>query len=167
MLKKSFLLYFVIAAFSLGIHFPGFTQPSSTPGIQKRISDFFTDSKEAKLIEPERAFRLQVAVKGPTTLIVDLIPARGYYLYRDRIKFSVEPASGVSIKSVKLPPGKVTNDPTFGRMETYEQPVQAEITLARIPSAKNFTLAASYQGCHKPTGVCYPPINKTLKLVLP
>lgn len=71
------------------------------------------------------------------------------------------------IQAVILPAGKVKNDPTFGRMETYEKPIQAEITLNRAPSARHLALVATYQGCHEKTGVCYPPLDKEVSLTLP
>jgi thiol:disulfide interchange protein len=167
MTKKQLLLCLALGVFSLGMHQYSIAQQSSAPGLQKRLSELFSNSKEEELMEPDLAFRLKVAFKGPTTLVADLMPAKGYYLYKDRIKFEIRNSSGVVIKSVKLPAGNVTNDPTFGRTETYDIPIQAEISLEREPAAKNFTLVARYQGCHRKTGVCYPPIDKTLNLVLP
>lgn len=167
MLKKQIMLSCVLASFSLSVHHAGFAQQSNAPGLQKRLSDLLSSAKDDELIAPERAFRLHVAVKGTTALVADLIPANGYYLYRDRIKFSLKNSSGVAIKTVALPLGKVTQDATFGKTETYEHPIQAAITLERSSKVKNITLVASFQGCHKKTGVCYPPMETTLNLVLP
>lgn len=157
----------MLAMVAFAVHPSVMAQQSSSPGIQKRLSDIFSGSKEEELLEPDQAFKLKVVVSGPTTLVVDLIPANGYYLYKERIRFALKNARGVAIKSVKLPAGKVKNDPTFGKMETYEKPVQAEIALERAPNAKSVTLAAKYQGCNEKTGVCYPPIDKEVSLTLP
>ncbi len=119
------------------------------------------------MLEPEQAFRLKTAFKNPTTLAADLIPADGYYLYRSRIRFAIKNANGVAIEAVRLPAGKVKNDPTFGTTEVYEHPVQAEIALRRASQAGSFILVASYQGCHEKTGVCYPPVTTELNLALP
>ena len=119
------------------------------------------------MLEPEQAFRLKTSFRNPTTLVAELIPASGYYLYRNRIRFAVKDSNGVAIQAVRLPAGKVKNDPTFGTTEVYEQAVPAEIALERAPTASRFTLVASWQGCHEKTGVCYPPANAELKLVLP
>lgn len=167
MLKKRLLPYVALAMISLGAHQFSLAQQSSSPSLQQRLGGIFSDTKEDELLEPDKAFGVKMTVKGPTTLVAELIPAKGYYLYKDRIRFSVKSPSGVTVKSVKLPNGKVTNDPTFGRTETYEYPVLAEITLERSSKVKNVTLVAGYQGCNKPTGVCYPPIEKTLNLTLP
>ena len=60
------------------------------------------------------------------------------------------------------------NDPTFGNTEVYYKPFQAVISLKREMSASNqLTLAATYQGCNEPIGVCYAPIDKVIKLTLP
>jgi thiol:disulfide interchange protein len=167
MTRKILPTCLMLTAILLGTHPYSMAQQSSAPGIQKRLSDLFSSSKEEELLEPDQAFKLKVAASGPTTLVVDLIPANGYYLYRDRIRFALKNSRGVIIKSVKLPAGKVKNDPTFGRMETYEKPIQAEIALERAPTAKNITLAAGYQGCNEKSGVCYPPMDKEVSLTLP
>lgn len=167
MLKLHLVKYLMVALMSMSVHPFIMAQQSTSPGIQKRLSDLFSSSKEEELLEPDLAFKLKVVASGPTTLVVDLIPANGYYLYRDRIRFALKNTRGVAIKTVKLPSGKVKNDPTFGKMETYEKPVQAEIALERAPNAKSITLAASYQGCNEKSGVCYPPMNKEINLTLP
>lgn len=165
--KQPLLGCLLAALFPLLIHSNTFAQQSSAPGVQKRLSDLFSSSKEEELLEPDQAFKLKVSVAGPNTLIAELQPANGYYLYRERVRFALKNARGVVIKKVSLPSGKVKNDPTFGRMETYEKPVQAEILLDRAPSAKSLTLVAGYQGCNEKTGVCYPPIDKEINLTLP
>lgn len=167
MFKKRFLSCLALAIISLGMHQYSFAETSSGPSLQQRLEGLFSNKKDDELLEPDLAFKVKVAFKGPTTLVADLMPSKGYYLYKDRIHFSVKDSSDVVITKVALPDGKVTNDPTFGRTETYEKPIQALITLQRAPKAKSFTLVASYQGCHKGTGVCYPPIEKELKLILP
>lgn len=167
MLKKRLLPYLALTMISVGAHQYGLAQQSTSPSLQQRIGGLFSETKEDELLEPDKAFTIKMTAKGPTTLVAELIPAKGYYLYKERIRFSMKNSSGVTVKSVKLPNGKVTNDPTFGRTETYEYPVLAEITLDRSPKVKNVTLIAGYQGCHKTTGVCYPPIEKVLNLSLP
>jgi thiol:disulfide interchange protein DsbD len=165
--KKPLLQCLALAAISLAAHPYGLAQQSTAPGLQQRLGGLFSNTKEEQLLEPDQAFKLKVTATGPHTLIADLIPASGYYLYRDRIHFAIKNTRGVAIKAVELPAGKVKNDPSFGRMETYEKPVQARITLDRTPSAKTVTLTAGYQGCNEKTGVCYPPIDKEVNLTLP
>ena len=164
---KAVMAPLLAAAIAVGAQPLVYAQQSTAPGLQKGLGGLFSSQKEEELLEPDKAFTIKTSFKGKDTLVAVLTPANGYYLYRDRIRFALKDAPGVAIKSVKLPPGTVKNDPTFGKTETYSQPVQAEIALERAPNSKNLTLMAGYQGCHEKLGVCYPPIDKALKLSLP
>jgi thiol:disulfide interchange protein DsbD len=157
-----------LALLALGLSHAAIAQQSSSPNASKGIGGLFSSSqKEEELLEPDKAFTIKTTVKGPATVLAVLTPANGYYMYKERIHFTLKDAPGVTIKSIKLPPGEVKQDPTFGKTETYKQPVQAEIQLERAPNAKNLTLVAGFQGCHEKLGVCYPPVEKNIKLVLP
>lgn len=144
-----------------------FAQQSAAPGAQKGFGSLFSSASEDALIEPELAFKLNVAVKGPNTVRAELVPAKGYYLYKEKIRFSLKNASGVAITAVKLPAGEMKTDQIFGKTEVYKKAIPAEITLSRSAKANKFTLVASYQGCHEKLGVCYPPIEKAVNLTLP
>lgn len=146
---------------------PAAAQQSSNPSLKQRLAELLASSPEDELIEPDRAFSVKLRVAGPNQLAAELIPARGYYMYRDKVKFVVKEGKGVSIKSVSLPKGTPRKDPTFGTTETWSTPVQADILLERPAGARSITLTASYQGCHEKTGVCYPPISKDVVVALP
>lgn len=121
----------------------------------------------AEPLPPDQAFKLKVSVRGPNTVIAELVPAPEHYLYKSKVSFALKNASGVMIRQVQLPVGEAKNDPNFGPMEVYRKPIQAEIALDRTPKAKTLTLLARYQGCNEKLGVCYPPIDKSVDLVLP
>ena len=121
----------------------------------------------AELLPPDQAFKLKVSVRGPNTLIAELSPAPQHYLYKSKVSFALKNANGVTIRQVQLPAGDAKNDPNFGPMEVYRKPIEAEIALDRTPKAKTLTLLARYQGCNEKLGVCYPPIDKSVDLVLP
>lgn len=167
MLNKRMCTCLIVMAAAAAGHQVSFAQQSTAPGLQSRLGNILSPSKEGELLEPEQAFKFNASVKGPTTVMADLTPANGYYLYRERIKFTLKNAPGVTIRAVKLPAGEIKTDQTYGRSETYSRPIQVEIVLDRAPKAKNLTLVAGYQGCHEKTGVCYPPIDKELTLALP
>jgi len=122
---------------------------------------------QPELLPPEQAFDVSVRARDASSLIATLMPAPGYYLYRDRIKFSVEDPPGIAVDSMSMPTGEFKNDPNFGKMEVYHRPVEAIIGL--MPSAggrDSIKLHVSYQGCNEPLGVCYPPIEKTIPVAL-
>jgi thiol:disulfide interchange protein DsbD len=159
---------FVLAPLlTVGLLSPAFAQQSAGPTEKKGLAGLFSSASEDELIEPDRAFQLKVAVKGANTLVAELVPAKGYYLYKERIRFTVKDASGVAISAVKLPAGEMKNDQIFGRTEVYKKTVPAEIALNRTSKINAMTLVASYQGCHEKLGVCYPPIEKAVTLRLP
>lgn len=121
------------------------------------------------LLPPEKAFQISITARNFDTLVATLTPAKDYYLYRSRIAFSLPDASDITIASTLLPPGKLKDDPTFGKEEVYYGPIEAIIALnrpANDAAQPSLTLHASYQGCNDPSGVCYPPIEKILTVPL-
>ncbi|MDT8363629.1 MAG: protein-disulfide reductase DsbD [Nitrosomonas sp.] len=139
---------------------------SGLQSILERFGAGFGGTQQ-ELLPPDEAFKLSLEVRDANTLIARLTPARDYYIYRDKIVFESN-SEGIRIDKVTLPAGKMKEDLTFGQTEVYYQPLQAIISLQRDDAAVNeLALAATYQGCNEPVGVCYAPINKTNKLVLP
>lgn len=123
---------------------------------------------QQELLPPDEAFKMSVDVRDENTLIAKFIPAKNYYLYRDKIAFEPhEP--GIFIEKITLPKGKMKEDLTFGHVEVFYEPFQAIISLRREAPApeQTLTLATTYQGCNEPVGVCYAPIKKDVNLTLP
>lgn len=120
-----------------------------------------------ELLPPEQAFEIGVSARNANTLIATLTPTPDYYLYRDRISFSVVGPAGVTVASVALPQGKPKADPTFGTVQVYFHPVEAVIALRHDgEKPPEIQLLASYQGCNEPLGVCYPPVEKIVTVAL-
>lgn len=139
---------------------------SSLMSILERLGASFGEQQQ-ELLPPDEAFKLSLEVRDGDTLIAHLTPAKDYYLYRDKITFESN-SEGIRVDKVALPAGKIKDDLTFGQTEVYYQPLRAVISLQRDPAATNeLTLSSTYQGCNEPVGVCYAPINKINKLVLP
>ena len=125
-------------------------------------------SNQQELLPPDQAFKLSVEVRDAHTLIANFTPAKDYYLYRDKVAF--EPRdTDIVIERIALPPGKMKDDLTFGETEVYYKPFQAIISLKREISETDepLMLAATYQGCNDPIGVCYAPIHEDVNLTLP
>ncbi|WP_420473671.1 protein-disulfide reductase DsbD N-terminal domain-containing protein [Noviherbaspirillum sp. ST9] len=142
-------------------------QQTNAPATNKGLASLFSSASEEELIEPDLAFQMKVTVKGPNTVVAELVPAKGYYLYKEKIRFAFKNGSGVLVNTVKLPSGEMKNDQIFGKTEVYRKAVPVEITMSRPANAGRVTLVAAYQGCHERLGVCYPPIEKAVNLVLP
>lgn len=141
-------------------------KPSGILSGLKQLGASFTQD-EQELLPPDQAFKLTIKVRSANTLIAEFEPAENYYLYKDKIAFEPKNA-GTLIEKISLPQGKMKNDPTFGQTEVYYKPFQAVISLKReISAATQLSIAATYQGCNEPIGVCYAPIDKLIKLTLP
>ncbi len=141
----------------------------STRGVAESLQGFLGSSRsQQELLPPDEAFKIEMRSGAPGKLTARLIPAPDYYLYRDRISFSIRQPATVSIADMQLPKGEPKQDPTFGAVEVYHQPFDVEISLAGATgSAASIELLASFQGCNDPVGVCYPPIEKILTVALP
>jgi thiol:disulfide interchange protein DsbD len=114
----------------------------------------------------DQAFAVDLQPLDTHTLVASFQPEPGYYLYRDKFAFTLEPAQGVSIRAVELPPGEVKDDPNFGRTEVFHRPVQALVHLERdAPAALPIAMQVQYQGCAD-AGLCYPPETRRFELLL-
>jgi thioredoxin:protein disulfide reductase len=110
---------------------------------------------DRELLSPDKAFRLSAQLSKATEILVRYDVAQGYYLYRDKLKFTVEPSS-VVLGGARLPPGRVKEDEFFGRVETYRDEVLIRIPVKRSAGSEPFTLIVRSQGCAD-AGVCYTP----------
>jgi thiol:disulfide interchange protein DsbD len=119
---------------------------------------------EPKLLEAERAFAFSARGLDERTVEARFAVADGYYLYREKMKFTVEPEALAD--APVLPPGKPKDDPFFGKVETYRGQVVVRLPLAHPAPGKSVTLVAESQGCAD-AGVCYPPQRQRITLALP
>ena len=117
-----------------------------------------------ELLEADVAFRTEARLTGPKRIEIRYQTATGYYLYRDRLSFALQPPEA-RLGKPKLPPGKIKKDEFFGRQVIYRN--QTIVTLPVHWDGKTpLTLTADLQGCAD-LGVCYPPVRRTFSLVAP
>lgn len=121
---------------------------------------------DAELLDPEKAFRLTVKVQDPTRLELSYAIAPGYYLYRDKFRFDIEP-SGVSAGMALIPPGEIEDDPFFGKVAVFRDALRITLPITRAnPAVQDITLTVTSQGCAD-AGVCYLPQKKKMFVHLP
>jgi thiol:disulfide interchange protein DsbD len=110
-------------------------------------------------LAPEVAFKFSARMQDAGTVAVTYQIADGYYMYRERFKFT---ADGATLGEPKYPPGKVKFDDTFQKnVETYRNSVTVTIP---VKSAGLFTLNAQSQGCAD-AGLCYAPQDASARLM--
>lgn len=110
-------------------------------------------------LDPAQAFRFSARMADRQTIAVTFNIADGYYMYRERFKFS---AVNATLGEAQIPPGKIKFDETFNKdVETYH----GSVTIT-IPVQANgaFTLKAGGQGCAD-KGLCYSPQDYSANLV--
>ena len=123
------------------------------PFLPARAADDFLD--------PAQAFQLSVRVLDAKRLELSYKVAPGYYLYRERFKFSSPDAK---LGEPQIPPGKKHYDTALEQnVETYHDGVV--VVLPITSAAKAFTLNATHQGCAD-KGLCYPPQPRTVAVTL-
>ncbi len=119
------------------------------------------------LLPPDEAFRFFAEVRDAQTLWVSWRIADGYYLYREKFKFSLAEGPGVKLGDFRIPHGEPKHDEEFGAVETFHREVGFALPLVREEGQPvSVRLRANYQGCAD-RGVCYPPMDKVVNLELP
>ena len=114
-------------------------------------------------LSPDEAFKFDLFAFDGQTLNALWNITPGHYLYQNKIKFSVAgEASAVTLGKPELPDGLAYKDVYFGDVVTYEEDFEARIPVNGYK--KLLTINATYQGCSKITGICYPPQTKTVEV---
>jgi thiol:disulfide interchange protein DsbD len=112
-------------------------------------------------LDPEQAFKVKAELNNNHTVVLHWDIAKGYKLYRDRVKVGVE-SGKAELKLPVLPKGiKVTDPTTSETLEIYHDQLTVEVPLVKTDGL--FTLNVEYQGCAE-DGLCYPPITRLFKV---
>ncbi|MCC7328249.1 MAG: protein-disulfide reductase DsbD N-terminal domain-containing protein [Burkholderiales bacterium] len=120
---------------------------------------------EPELLPPEQAFPFSARALDDRVLEARFTVADGYYLYRDKFKFALDPQPR-DYAPPPLPPGKVKDDEFFGKVETYRGEVVVKIPLPVSMAGQSIVMTADSQGCAD-LGVCYPVNRQQVTLVVP
>jgi len=133
----------------------------------KKLGASLLGDDENKFLPVDEAFEYSADIENGNALRAKWEIADGYYLYRDRISFSLQDANGIEIGQIKMPDGKEKVDESFGKMVVYFHKLNLLLPLNRTKTEPtNITLVAKYQGCAE-AGLCYPPQTKAMPLSLP
>ncbi|MCW8986373.1 MAG: protein-disulfide reductase DsbD [Gammaproteobacteria bacterium] len=136
------------------------------------VSDLSNDlglgGNEDEILEPDVAFKLTTDVKDANNIVANWQIADKHYLYRDKFKFILKDGTGIELGNASLPPGETKNDEFFGKIQVFHNGAEAIIPVNRSTTdASSIQIQFTYQGCAEETGICYPPIRKTISFDLP
>ena len=110
---------------------------------------------------PEQAFPVVESRLENGEALITWEVADGYYLYRNKFKFSSD-GGQVSLGTPVLPPGKNKRDEFFGDVEILRGRVTARIPVETPAEAPGLIkIKATSQGCAD-AGLCYPPHTQEL-----
>ncbi|WP_137887024.1 protein-disulfide reductase DsbD [Pseudomonas sp. 2FE] len=118
-------------------------------------------NNSADFLPVREAFRLSLVDSNAQSLKLRFVAAEGYYLYRHRFQFRIEPAD-IANGAAQLPPGEAKTDQYFGEVEVYHGVLDVELPL-KNPNQLPFSLQVTYQGCAD-KGLCYPPETERLEI---
>jgi thiol:disulfide interchange protein DsbD len=125
---------------------------------------------DAAPLPPEQAFTSEVIALDGNHLLLRLTPAKGYYLYRDKLSVKLAAGEGLSTAlpaHAQLPKASAFKDEHFGQVQVYFNQVEIPLAINRSsPSAANGNLIVGLQGCQS-DGICYAPMTRTLAVHVP
>jgi thiol:disulfide interchange protein DsbD len=119
-------------------------------------------------LPPEKAFRVEATwLENSNEIEIEFLPAKGYYIYQESLKFQVGSQAG-KLNSIKpsLPSGIEKFDETFQKkLQVYKQPFM--VLLGVKPQAGSpMHVEVTLQGCAE-AGICYPPMTLPFLLTGP
>ncbi len=111
-------------------------------------------------LAPEQAFQVSAEYQSKDEIVLNVKPAKGYYIYRESIKFKLVKNNGaLSLGTPQLPQGKIKFDENFGKeLETYPKDFSILLPLINNKDASGMILSMELQGCAD-KGICYPPME--------
>ena len=137
-------------------------------GITSLSNDLGLGGNDDEILEPDVAFRLTTDVKDANNVVANWQIADKHYLYRNKFKFKLLEGDGIQLGNAVLPPGETKNDEFFGKIQVFHHDAEAIIPINRTSTkASSIKIQFTYQGCAEETGICYPPIRKTISFNLP
>ena len=144
---------------------------ASAQSIGERLKDLVNPGDDSfsryGILDPDQAFRLSAKPVDRATVRFTWVVEEGYYLYRDKFSI-VSLTDDVSIDktALRIPPGKVKQDESFGEVEVNTGLIVVDAPL--VPANDGISSAlfrVDYQGC-KEGSVCYPPQLKEIGIDL-
>ncbi|MCW9013610.1 MAG: protein-disulfide reductase DsbD [Gammaproteobacteria bacterium] len=117
-----------------------------------------------EILEPDQAFQLSTRSENGQFIATWKI-ADGHYLYRDKTKITPTDGSNFKTGAVNKDQGELKHDEFFGEIYVYHHQAQASLPITSAKDGvKNASFKVKYQGCSEISGICYPPITKTVTL---
>lgn len=124
-----------------------------------------------EFLAPEKAFPVIAQTNDSGFIEFQVLPQKGYYVYKESIKFKVlksqQEYSQDALGAPELPPGKIKFDENFGKnLETYPKEFLVKVPAQQKLLSAGVIIQMELQGCAD-KGICYPPMQVNFTLAAP
>jgi len=125
------------------------------------------DEIQPQYLTVDEAYQVGLVALDSSKVQARFTIADGYYLYRDKTKFSSN-SEGLTVGDLLLPEGELKTDAFFGEQQVYYQELVVEVPVSadEISLGAAVSVTVNYQGCAE-QGICYPPMEKNISFFLP
>jgi len=123
------------------------------------LSTLSAKSSEEEFLDPEVAFSVTASMKDAQTISAHFKIAPKYYLYQDRLGFSISHGEA-QLGKPQQPAAILKNDPNFGDVLIYKDNFSVDIP---VQAKGKFDLLVKFQGCAD-AGLCYPPQKQLISI---
>ncbi|HWR01075.1 MAG TPA: protein-disulfide reductase DsbD N-terminal domain-containing protein, partial [Chlorobaculum sp.] len=121
----------------------------------------FGTASAGEFLDPEQAFKVSAELTGKRSIALHWQIAKGYKLYRDRLRVSVE-SGDAKLKDPSMPAGITIVDPSSNeKVVIYHDHLAVDVPVEKTSAP--FRLRVEYQGCAE-DGLCYAPMNRVFKV---
>ncbi len=115
------------------------------------------------ILDPDDAFKLKTWSENGR-LFAEWTIADGHYLYRDKTSLLAADDT-IKTSNFVVDEGELKHDEFFGDIYVFHNLAKASIAIDNAQDGvKNASFKVKYQGCSEISGICYPPITKTVTL---
>ncbi len=137
-------------------------EPATPASEGKPDFSIITGDQKNKPIPVDKAFQFKLLSHKDGVLSTQFNITPGHYIYKEKIKFQLKNAEGLSlaVDKIKYPKTVIKNDAAYGEIDVYRNTITLDIPFTGEVS-KDAKLYVEYQGCSELTGICYPPIKLT------
>ncbi|MDR3490646.1 MAG: protein-disulfide reductase DsbD [Gammaproteobacteria bacterium] len=107
-----------------------------------------------------QAFKFSTTMEADNQLVLHWDIGADYYLYRDKLQFSTQPAAALNANAIVLPEGHKKHDEVRGNYVVYTGLLTIPLTLQSVSQdTDTVKVDVKYQGCSI-KGFCYPPVTE-------
>lgn len=117
-----------------------------------------------EILDPDQAFALKTWSENGR-IFAEWQIADGHYMYRDKTKIIAADNSAFTTSNYVVDAGELKHDEFFGDIYVFHHTAKASLAVDNAKDGvKNTSFKVKYQGCSEISGICYPPITKTITL---